>query len=411
MKKHNAFSLAEIAIAMIIIMIISSFAVGFFKPNAQKARLFTYAAIMNLQKGNSAVMGKYQSLLADSINPAQCPAKDYSYGCTSCSPPNIDCLACEKSYKLVTDSKGGTPKKVCQNIYTESISYYGIASDKDGYCLRLADNFTLKGTPYCDRKEAGDATVNFRFANGSTIQGLATPWVKPFANSEFQFKNIVYDINGEDGANKVWVDRIPLRIYAEGAVNGTVMPVNCTENKDVVYDGDTEIILTEKQKNPYCKQKWDATGAVANKNFLLDNQVISFDVYRLESTDETAVGKLVLGSQSLMQANCKAYGDTGLFHRKECSAINDNIDDAANKKGIRIDQKCITSRECHRCWKDNSSNMCPRADNGQDVVDFESCMAIRNKYNPEDINCFMLPHKPSVGASFIFNGMLDNLSL
>ena len=410
MKNKRAFTLTEIVVAMIIVMIISAIIVPNFKPKIQKLRFYAYATIMNIQKGNSAVMERYLTLLTPTTNSSSCAAAKYSVGCKSCSGNN--CTACYPGYELDDYTAGGTTRKVCSYKETGTVSFIAIAAGYDGYCLRLADNFTLKQAAECKQKSAGDETVNMVFANGSTLQGLSTPWIKPYTDSEVQFKNIVLDIDGEKGANKVWVDRVPLRIFAGDISNGTVMPVSCKQGEDVFYNGDTKVTLTTSQMNPYCKQKFDASGAWANKNFMLDDQVVSFDVYRLESTDENAVGKLVFGPTSLMRANCSGYGDTGMFHKKICASYTDDSnEDATNKKGYRIDKKCITKRQCNDCWKDSGNNICPRNDDGGDVSNYEDCMKIRDTYNPEDISCFMLPHKPSVGASFMVDGIMDSIDM
>lgn len=411
MRKIKAFTLAEIIIAMIIVMIISAFMMPYLKPNQKKLKLYTYAAIVNLQKGNSALMGKYANLIPASANSSSCAINKYSVGCKTCN--STECTSCQDGYELVEDSLGGTIKHVCEFSATGSISYTGIPEGYDGYCLRMADSFTLKTAAECRTKPAGDATVNFVFSNNTTVQGISTPWILPYDGADYYFKNIVIDIDGEKGANKVWVDRVPLRIYAGNELNGTIMPVSCIEsNGDFVYNGTTKVILDSTKRNLYCKQGFNATGAYANKNFLLDDDVTAYNVYRLKSSsDEESVAEMVSDGVSLMQASCSAYGDSGVFNKQTCSLYNDNVENATNKKGIRIHPKCITNKECYNCWKDTSNNICPRSDSGADVTDYENCKKIRDKYNPDDINCFMLPHKPSVGAGFIFNGLLDNMDM
>lgn len=410
MKKSSAFSLAEIVIAMIIVMVISAFMMPYFKSDNKKLKMYAYTTVMNLQKGNSAVMSKYASMIPATANSSSCPPNKYSVGCKSCN--SVQCTQCQEGFKLVQDSSGGTIKNVCQFTITETVDYIGIPQGYDGYCLRLADNFSLKEAAKCETKPAGDSTANLVFLNNTTIQGLSTPWILPYPGADYYFKNIVIDIDGDKGANKVWVDRVPMRIYAGNELNGTVLPVSCVQSSgDFTYNGTTKVIFDDSKRNLYCKQGWDASGAYANKNFLLDDKVNAYNVYRLQSSDENAVAEIVSESVSIMKASCSGYGATGVYSKEICSSFDDNVEDAANKKGIRIHPKCITNKECYNCWKDSANNMCPRNDDGADVANYEECKKIRDKYNPEDINCFMLPHKPSVGAGFIFNGMLDNLDM
>ena len=74
MKNKRAFTLTEIVVAMIIVMIISAIIVPNFKPKIQKLRFYAYATIMNIQKGNSAVMERYLTLLTPTTNSSSCAA-------------------------------------------------------------------------------------------------------------------------------------------------------------------------------------------------------------------------------------------------------------------------------------------------------------------------------------------------
>ena len=52
-----------------------------------------------------------------------------------------------------------------------------------------------------------------KFVNGVTVKGVASEWVIPFENAEYQFKNIEIDIDGNKGMNRLWVDRFPMRVF------------------------------------------------------------------------------------------------------------------------------------------------------------------------------------------------------
>ncbi len=416
MRKIKAFTLAEIAISLIIIMILSALAMNYIRPNTQKLKLFAYAGMANLQKANSGIISKYSSLVAVSANPSSCSAATYSVGCQSCSGSN--CTACMSGFTIVEYSDAVIPRKVCQNNDTKTVSFNSIPSGYDGYCLRLADSFTVKGAPNCQTKSAGDATANFTFANGSTFQGLSTPWITPYTNSEIKYKNIVFDMDGQKGANKIWVDRVPLRVYSGGNLDGMVTSVDCTTGGDnYFFNGDTLISLSAANKNPYCKQGWSATGTRVEKNFLIDNEIISFDIFKSDpdrveggKVISSNIARMIIPDASIMLANCVAYGGRGMFHKKSCASFSTTDENAKDKAGYRIDPRCVTATLCKSCLQ-GGVNICPRKDDGNNVGSESECLTIRNKYNPQDIECFIQPHKPSAGAGFIMNGTLDGLDM
>ena len=434
MKKYSAFTLAEITVAMIIVMIISAFGVSYFKPNSQKARLFLYGAIMNLQKGNTAISSKYTFLEPRFPNSASCPPDKYSMGCIECSTGakcnsegQCSCTKCAIGYGTPAGpgadyanptawAPGGTAINVCISENEENPSFPIIDKNQDLYCLRLQDNFALKKPADCSTDNGaistGDPRVNLEFENGLTVQGLSTPW-QTKAGLTYKYKDFVIDIDGNKGANKVWVDRFPLRVYSGDTKNAVVTPVNCINGQDIAYKKATEttteaVTLTT---NPYCKQKWSADGSYANKNFLLDNQVISYDIYKLDSSEEDSLARIIIPNVSLLRASCIGYGHEGMFDKQECAKHNDTLEDGTVKTGIKMDKRCVTSYACKRCWQDSSANYCPWGENGEEITSLSACETLREKYNPENITCFMLPHRPSASAGVIFNGMLDNVDL
>ncbi len=348
MKKLNAWTLVELFMAMGVIIIISTFLSTAFKPNTQKAKLFAYATINNLITGTLSVSEKYQS------------------------------------------DPDATPK---------DLTYQNPDSDDDTFCLELADTFSLSETPNC-AKTATISDVNLRFPNEVTVQGLTNPWKKPFVTSAYSFKNIIIDIDGEKGLNRLWIDRFPLRIYQGAKYDGTIHPVNCSD--DSVYDDEGKKITLSDDigKSPYCKQKFDASGANVNKNFVIDDNVITYDLYKAAATGEETKATLIASSQSPAAADCLAYGGNGYYSRQQCAQM-----------GFKIHSQCASSGTCEECAS-VSPSICPMDFDNTAQTDQAGCLELaeKNKTGESEIRCFTLYHKPSGGMSFLVETMIGEIN-
>lgn len=347
----NGWTLAELMFAIIIILIITGLLIHIFKPNTQKARIFMYAMIKNINKGNSAVMEKYSSIALDDEN------------------------------------------------------------DEDWYCVHFADMFTLKSVPKCD-KTLANKDVNLEFPNGVTIQGLANDWLVPYDGAEYSMKNIVVDIDGQKGKNKIWVDRFPLKILNGGKYTGTVRIVDCSD--DSVYNtNDLKVTLTTNTGlSPYCKQKFDATGTAVSKgisktvksgtNIDYDANLITYDVYRATSSDGASKAKLVASALSPMEADCAAYGGDGVYNREVC---------AQNK--IKMAYRCATATFCETCaTTKNGASICPPDPDNDDVqTTTTSCATVAGKYNADNLQCFTLLHKPNLGMNFFLDAVIGEIDM
>ena len=111
--------------------------------------------------------------------------------------------------------------------------------------MQFADNFALKGDANCSIN-ASNTDVNITLPNGMTYQGLTNEWKTPFDGSSTQFKNVVVDIDGQKGKNKLWIDRFPMRIYREGDLVGVVALVDCSDDNYYNTDTDPKVILETK---------------------------------------------------------------------------------------------------------------------------------------------------------------------
>ena len=345
MKKINGWTMAELVIAIIILIIVSALSVSVFKPDTNKARIFMYAAMKNLSKGNTAIIEKHNSI----------------------APDNMD------------------------------------AGTKDWYCLNLADKFALSNEPNC-AKAAAPKEVNFRFSNGMTLQGVASAWYTPYSGAGYSFKNIVVDIDGEKGVNKIGIDRFPLRIYKGSTYEGMIHPVNCGD--DVVYNSaGTKITLSSSTgASPYCRQKFDLTGSVvANKNMLLDDQIVTYDVYQPVTDEEYSRAVIVATSLSTMAANCAAYGGNGFFSKPYCGS-----------KNLRLTARCAKAETCNACSGSSpvSYDVCPFKTDGKTQTGSETaCRTLAAEVNPKDMPCFILLHKPTAGLGFLAGSVIGELDI
>lgn len=315
--KKLGFTFIEIFTALIVIMIISGLCVSSFKSRAnnQKLKLFAYASINNLMKGNISAM----------------------------------------------DNNSGS-------IEAENVD------NKDWLCLQIVDAFALRGSANCDVKTAGDTTVNFVMANGVSVQGLSTPWVTIADFDKFKYKDIVIDIDGVDkGVNKQYVDKIPLRIFLGSEYAGIVQPINCG-TYDNVYNNTA---LT----SPYCTSG-------KNADYLSDDSIISYDVYRQINKDSTDAS-MVAAAQPALKADCMAYGDEGIYSKTAC-----------NTKAFNIHHKCLTKDNCKLCA--TYPNLCKKED-GTAIASQEACLTEATKYNPDDLQCFTLIHRPNAALGIVLD--------
>ena len=346
MNKKNAWTLVELFMAMGVIILLSTILATTYRPNVQKAKLYIYASMANITKGTIAVKEKY--------------AKDE------------------------TGSK--------------DLSYQNPDSTDDTFCIEMADVFTLNKTPEC-AIDSTISTVNLSFPNKVTVQGLATPWKKPYPTADYSFKNIVIDIDGEEGLNKVWVDRFPLRLFQGSKYEGVLQVVNCAD--DSIYDdeGNKITLSDDTGKSPYCKQKFNASGAIVAKEFLKDDKIINYDIYKAPATGENIKATMVASARSPLEADCGAYGGKGLYNRKLCAQY-----------GFKLKRECASQTACEGCG--TSPSVCPANENGTGIISESDCntLATANRQNDSDINCFTLQHKPGGGMSMLVETMVGEIN-
>lgn len=284
--KKTAWTMTEMVIAIVVLAMLSGICASLFKPNIQKARMFIYSAMRDINGANEGILEKYGTLNQ-------------------------------------------------QDLSEDSTDDY--------YCVHVADLLNLSTAANCAKNAAADA-VNIRYSNGVTIQGLASAWQNPYPDSPFQFKNFVVDINGSSGPNKVWVDRFPLRVIGGPgyATEGSVVVVNC--GSEVVYNDvqatPDDVAVASTANNPYCKDGWSASGTANTTDFTNDNQIISYDVLRASTeSDEEVKAITLMSGVSQKLADCSAFGGTeGLNSAGVC-----------NTASMRLLKECANQSTCLKC--------------------------------------------------------------
>ncbi len=352
--KLKAWTMAELTIAVMVIIILSAISMSVTKNNnINKARIFMYAALRNLNLGNVAITEANESVFY----------------------PSTAATADEDT--AVTD---------------------------DWYCLHLVDNFTLKGSPNCKKKYSSDndATVNFTFTNGVTFQGFASKWKNAY--SGLDYKNAVIDIDGEGGSNKVGVDRFPIRIFKGKThqgdnANGMIFPVNCDSTKDTITTSDGTAISLEL--NPYCNNGFSANGANKKANLALDNEIITNDIYRVTNAEKETSAQTMVAGRSTIEADCMAHGPKGFYGAKVCS---DN--------GFKLSEKCAHTFVCGGC--NDSVNVCPDLDDSGTAGSEEKCNETAGK-NEEAaggaFRCFVFLGKPTSGLGMIGSVIMQEMGI
>ena len=318
----KAFSLTEIMICIAIMMVIAVVAIANIKPNDNKIRLYAYSGINTLNSALSTLASEETGL-----------------------------------------SEADTPITADNKLY-------------DWLCTKMADFYSLKSNINC-LTTANENDINFTFANGITVQGLASAWIvgskTSYDGENYIYKELVFDIDGPSkGMNKVGKDRFPMRIYKNGLIEGTIIPVDCSE----IGVGN------------YCKNGNTNSGV----NLAKANEIISYGIYRRDS-DESNKASAVASYKSYMEADCGAFGGLGYYNASECL-------DA----GYKTILKCTNETICTSCDK-NGVNIC--ANNGNTQLTESTCSEYVSTHNPSNFGCIMLLEKPSTGAGIIIDTIAD----
>ena len=343
MKKF-AWTLIELMIAIAVVIMLSAFLISGYKPGANKNKLFFYSAMSNLTKANIAVMER--------------------------------------------NSTGGLNGDLLEDGTT------------DWYCAQLADVISIASAPNCTQTQASTAAtaVNMTFPNGITFQGLANKWTSVYDGASGEYKNIVIDIDGpEKGPNKPGVDRFPIRVFrGQVKTEGIVMPVNCKNDKVWNPSGNsgTGALVSFKTPSPYCKSGTAYSGSIVSRDFTIDDEIITYDIFKVQSSDENAKLKMIASGLSAFEADCGAYGGVeGFYSQSECATA-----------GVKIHTNCVTTDNCAKCTTGN----CPLNASGTQT-NATSCKTYAETSNPNNYPCFTVMHKPSGGVPFFLQAIIGDI--
>ncbi len=352
-RKSGGWTLAELVIALIFVIIISVIGINIFNPNVQKSKIYIYAFLKNLTAANSAIVTNK----GDVIN----------------SDPS-----------------------------DEPAGY-------DWYCLQLADTFTVSEF---DCEKAADDTLNAKkvnmvLPNGITIQGLTNPWRQPnCTDCNYKIKNILVDLDGESGLNTLWSDRFPLRIYQGSDLSGQIQTINCQNQQVYAQDGTIQNLTLDTGLSPYCNKGFNMEKGAVNKDFWQDKEIITYDVYRTNNESENGAAKLIASAQSILDADCGAYGGDGFFTKKQCSSYSK-----------KIFTQCVTESLCSTCVSNESTNsydICPLKDPNDKTLGYTNattCVDAFNEFNPDNSSCFIILHKPGMPMPIFLQGIVGQLDM
>ena len=318
--KNKGWTLAEMMVAMVILIILCAASMSIVKGiNVNKAKIFLYATMKNFGMAHGGLLEKFGSF---------------------------------------------SPTEDTTNT-----------TETDWYCINMADFYTLKSNPKCNKTEVL-SNANIQLPNNTSVYGLSQEWDTPWVDAPYSYKEIMVDIDGNSGSNKIGIDRFPLRVYRGNTIerinlDGMVYPVNC--NTTTVYDATgTTHSLT---KHKYCGSN--------STNFYIDDELITYDIYRKANlTDEYA--SIVVSGRSLAEADCSAYGGLGFFSKYECNAM-----------GYSVHPKCAKTDVCEMLVNETNKTNCQNA------------IAINN---PDEQTCFSIIHKPSSGLGMIAGSMFDQMN-
>lgn len=260
MKKF-AWTLAELTIVIIVLMILSKATVSVIKSvNVNKSKIFLYSAMRNLTMANVAIKEKYENFY---------------------------------------------PTEAVDSDANDAISY-------DWYCYNLVSNLSLNGSANCTKNFSYNAP-NFTLANGIAVYGVSSLWGNIYG--DLYSKIIMIDIDGSAGQNKVGVDRFPMIVYRgvtahKYSVDGLVDPMSCDSNNYYLTNPDGNF---SGYATSYC------TGAT-DYNLANDNQLISYSVYRVNDPEKVHFANILFAGKSAVEADCLAHGAKGLYGKLLCNA-------------------------------------------------------------------------------------------
>ena len=341
MKKH-AWTMGEMIIAISVLLVLTGLAVRSIKNlEVNKAKISLYAAIRHLTMGTLAVSEK-------------------------------------------DDFRGLNPKVAVD---------WNNGNSTDWYCLQLADAMAIKSSVNCAKNTT---SANFTTANGMTFYGLADAWSLLYGDA--YYKNVLVDINDTEKPNKIGHDKFPLRVYrgmsqSKISLDGVVYPADCSSETFDTGSGTTTLTHTD-------------CGGSTNK-FASSIQHVTYDIYKVMKVNSGAVAiraQKIHTGLSLKDADCLAYGDTGLYGGRACKSIKDIHQDCAHPDTC---EECETHQICpNNGSKANCDTLANDSTHKITYTDPES-----GTTETENFPCFTLMSKPTGGLGMIGGSIISELGI
>lgn len=278
-KFKNGWTMAELVVAMMVLAVLMMLSLQVLKPKKIKVIPFTYAAIKNLNVGAKSV---------------------------------LDVNRIEELTNDATDIPVANSNKSCVDI-AEAFSLTGSYNCVNGTNTHPAIGKGNTGSP------------NFQTANLITYSGLEKDFVEktrgdatrlnPCGTRPVGIKDIMIDIDGDEGENKVGVDQFPIKLFD----TGEVVPGTCSN-----IASSSPIAGCSAADGNKTFEKHALCGTVTTK-FINEDYPFAYTVYRIrEVTPEEIASGRYRANQSVgevLMINGKSMAEIS-FAKADCIARN-----------------------------------------------------------------------------------------
>lgn len=290
-KKFNAWTMAELVVAMLVLAILMVLSIQAIRPKKMKTLPFAYAAVKNLNDAAKYVLNeKSATNLPD--GPIDYPVADCNETCVSMAEAmsligDYNCVKTMNSKPASGKGNDGNPNFTAANL----ISYSGLEKDFS-----------------------------------STFRGAATE-TEQCATIETAVKDVMIDIDGDDGDNEIGKDQFPIKILQTGevipgtcvSISGGVIPAECAgttfQNPTFARHPDcgsnTTMFINEKEPFSY----------TVYKSRLATEEEINSGSYKAEDrvTETLVVGDEIKAEISFAEADCIAKNN--VLTRTQCAQL------------------------------------------------------------------------------------------
>lgn len=298
MKRYKkAWTMAEVVMAMVVLAILASLTIQTIKPMRVKTKPYAYASILNLNKGTKIVLQENSTdRLSDEV--VDVPT----------TGSNKTCVDLAESFSLVGD-------------YT---------------CVTTAATHPASG-------KGNTGSPNFQTSNMITYSGLEKIFTQTYrgaaadsslcATAQVGIKDIMIDINGDEGDNEVGKDQFPLKLMQ----TGEVFPGTCTD----ITPTSSLPECTGPFENPTITKHPDCGSD--DKKYINENYPFAYNIYLVREatedeinagtyTSDEAVSEVLREDISFAEADCLTRGN--VLTRTQCNAMGYAPIDRCLESGI-----------------------------------------------------------------------------